>query len=53
MKACEICCNSEVTDWIWDEKNKQAIPYYWCEKHKRCCKDIYACDDFDDGESEG
>ncbi len=49
MKECEYCVNSTIADWDWDEKNKKSIPDYWCEKHKRCCEDIYACEDLDTG----
>lgn len=47
MKACENCLHSEILDWDWDEKNKKLIPDYWCEKHKKSCKDILACNDLD------
>ena len=50
MKACENCINSTILDWDWDEKNKKSIPDYWCEKHKKCCKDILECGDFDKGD---
>ena len=49
MKACGYCINSTIVDWDLDEKNKKSIPHYWCEKHKRCCEDIYGCDDLDTG----
>ena len=48
MKTCEKCLHSEALDWDWDEKKKKAIPDYWCDKHELCCKDILACNDFDE-----
>jgi hypothetical protein len=51
--TCDDCWYSEIADWKQDKTGK-AIPIYWCERHKKMCKEVKECSffslvaDFDD-----